>query len=77
LDGAFPESLRQEQATAEQFRLTLRTEQQRVQFYDYREVQANYRLNILLNFNHQPTALVLAKLRYTIQLHNLSVHIAI
>ena len=46
LDRASPLILRQEQSTADQFRLTPRTEQQCDLLYDYNEAQAKYRLNI-------------------------------
>ena len=76
LNTASLEILRQEQSTTQQFRLTPRTEQQCVQFYQYNELPSKYRANILLNFNTKPTPFILTKCRHTIQIQNLSVRVA-
>jgi len=51
-------TLRQEQSTAEQFRLKPRTENQCALFYEYNSLLAMFRLNISLHFNSQTTPLV-------------------
>ena len=58
LNTASVELLRQEQSTAEQFRLKPLTEHQCVLFYEHNELLAKNRLNISVHFNSQPTPLV-------------------
>ena len=55
LNTASVQRLRQEQSTAEQFRLKPRTEQQCVLFHEHNELLAKNRLNISVHSNSQPT----------------------